>query len=267
MYKVLFQMESLSVLAKRAFIQYMPISENDLPFMRLQYQELVSCYSGFSISHDCAKYMSWQICQLMHLFHSKLTCILQRFLDYNPEDTRHCVLHLELEIGLLFRELNSAFNEFHVSQIHSVLVDFDLDPDCYQGFQFRPIYNGAQDAHSLLGLVFKCPPLTSTNLYNLLTAKTQGIVRSINKLMHARLMFSECYLSDLDLFYSLRSELRNLTQKADMSDGLAKFKTVMIHEMRLILDSLSEDPHFWVHFDDDEESSDESDDPDFYVSK
>ena len=195
----------------------------------------------------------------MNLFHSKLTCILQRFLEYNPEDTRHCVLNLELEFGLLFRELNSAYNEFHVTQIHSVLVDFDLDPDCYQGFQFKPTYDGALTAHSLLGLVFKCPPLSSVNLYNLLVAKTKGIVNSINKLMHARLMFSECYLSDLDLFYSLRSELRNLTQKVDMTVGLFEFKNLIVREIRLILESLSDDPHFWVHYEDDEESSDESD--------
>ena len=251
-------MEKLSDLAKRAFVQFMPICEDEIPLMRLQYQELVSCYSGFLISHDCAKYMSWQVCQLMNFFHSKLSEILHRFLKYNPEDVRHCILSFELEIGLLFKELNQYFNSFHVHQIHKVLVDFDLDPECFQGYRFRPKYDSALTAHSFLALVFQYPPLSSFNLYNLLAGKTSGIVKSLNKLMHARLMYAECYVSDLDLFYSLRSELRNLTHRADSKAALPKFKEFLAREIRVILESLSDDPHFWVHNED--ELSDVDDD-------
>ena len=51
-------MDSLSELCKRAFVNYMPICEADIPHMKRQYDELLSCYHGYKVSHDCAKYMS-----------------------------------------------------------------------------------------------------------------------------------------------------------------------------------------------------------------
>lgn len=243
-------MESLSELSRRAYTRFIPLCENDLPGMRRQYYGLVSCFRGFTISHDCAKYMSLQVCKLMAFFHHKLSFILSRFEKYDAEDTRHFILSLDMAFGILFRELNVALNEFYVPSLHSVLMDFDLDPSEYDGFQFKPLLDCDVTPHNFLLLVFDNPPLCSFNMRDLLLAKTRRIVNSLNRLLQARLMFSECYHNDLDLYYSLRSELRNLTSLVNQNQPLSNLRLDLVNRIRAILDSLSADHHLWVHNDD-----------------
>ena len=62
-------------------------------------------------------------------------------------------------------------------------------------------------------------------------------------------MYAECYNADLDLYYTLRSELRGLTRSVDHSSTVRSVKEIFSRKFIKILQTLSTGTHSWVHDD------------------
>ena len=234
-------METLAALSVRAFVNEHPICQADLPLMQRQYRELLSCFHGLQVSLDCAKYMSSEVCKLLDLFYFRLKDILERLQTLRARDPRRCVLFLDLEFSRLFRTLNSAFNDFHVSRLHSVLQDLEDSGFDYLGFRFSPKYDLELSSHEFLKTVYFYPPVHSTGLRDLIMEKTSRIVTACNETCYERQVYSGLYIDSLDTYYTARSELRGISRSISLNCTVTAYKFNLTARITRILKTLRYD--------------------------
>ena len=234
-------METLATLSVRAFVEEHPICQADLPQMQRQYRELLSCYTGLQVSLDCAKHMSSKVCKLLDLFSFSLKEILQRLQNLRARDPRRCVLFLDLELSRLYRTLNSAFNDFHVPRLHSVLQDLEDSGFDYLGYRFSPKYDLTLSSHEFLKTVHFYPPVSSTGLCDLVMAKTSRIVTACNETCYERQVYSGLYIDSLDTYYTARSDMRGISRSISLNCTVTAYKYNMTARISRILSSLRYD--------------------------
>ena len=83
-------MKSLAELSMESFVENMSFSEDDLPFLRKQYYDLLSCYSGLSVQFDAARFMSVKMQDLLTLFTAGLSRVVDLTSETEFVDSRSC---------------------------------------------------------------------------------------------------------------------------------------------------------------------------------
>ena len=231
-------MQSLASLSVRAYVNSHPFCADDIPGLKKQYEDLLSCFYGLQVSLDCSKYMSDRTCQLLDLMHLRTHEILQRFHSLNAVETRKCALFLDLEFSRLYRMLNSEFMDFYVPRLHRVLQDLE---DCgydYLGLRFAPKYDLRVNPHDFVKLVYTFPPPSDMNLCNLVTEKTSRIVSGCNETCYERQIYCGLYIDSLDTYYTARSELRGISRSVSLDRTVSDYKAAICVRINAILCTL-----------------------------
>ena len=237
-------MKTLAELSMKSYVENMNFSEDDLPLLRKQYFDLLSCYSGLSVQLDAARFMSVKMQELLVQFTTGLSRIINFISLTEFADNRDCKLSLHDIITELLADMASSFDEFYVPEIYSVLKDFEDQDFCYDGYRFSSKFSGPLRAAVFIGLALKVRPLRSVSLFNLVTEKTNRIVELCNEVWMDRQIAAEVFIDSLERYLTVRSELRGLPHAISLTDYSAPYKSIVCSRLQTIIQGLKAETYF-----------------------
>ena len=237
-------MNTLAALSMASYMKNMPIFEDDLPFLRKQYYDLLSCYSGLSVQLDAARFMSVKMQELLAQFITGLSEVAGLLLETEFADNRSCMFFLHDRLTELLSQMTSDFDSFYVPEIYSVLKDFEDQDFCYQGYRFSSVFSKPLRASDFIGLAMKVRPLSSVSLFDLITAKTSRIVELCNEIWMDRQIAAEIFIDSLERYLTVRSELRGLPHAVSLTDLASPYNLTVCSRMQVIIQGLKAETYF-----------------------
>ena len=242
-------MKTLAELSRTSYAHQRPVHEGDLTPLRQQYHDLLSCYQGLTVQVDAARFMSDKMIELFSFVAESLTEILHHTQTFavRPNDSRSCMLLLEYEIVQLLHNMTAKFNDFYVPRLHWVLKDFENQSFCYTGFRFVPPLTESLESTDFISKALKSSPLASVSMFNLITEKTSRVVDCCNDAWLNRQLHAESYISDVEHYFALRSELRGLSRSISPAVKSALYKETVCAKMQVILRGLHASSDSWMH--------------------
>lgn len=237
-------MKTLVELSMESYVKNLPVSEDDLPLLRKQYYDLLSCFSGLSVQLDAARFMSVKMQELLAKFINGLSKILDVLSESEFTDNRTCMFFLNDELNKLLSELTTDFDGFYVPEIYTVLKDFEDQDFCYQGYRFSPVFSRSLRATDFLGLAMKVRPLSSVSMFDLITEKTSRIVDLCNEIWMDRQVAAEIFIDSLERYLAVRSELRGLPHATSLTDTSSPYKITVCSRMQIIIQGLKAETYF-----------------------
>ena len=242
-------MRTLAAISRASYADQKPVHEDDLVQLRLQYNDLLSCYMGLSVQVDAAQFMSNRMTELFSFVAECLTDIHQHVqaLAARPSDSRTCKLLLDYEVAQLLFNMTAKFEEFYVPRLHTVLKDFENQTFCYNGFRFIPPLSEGLGSSDFFCKALKSSPLASISMFDLLTEKTSRIVDCCNDAWLNRQLYADSYINDVEHYFALRSELRGLSRAISPTVKSAQYKQTVCMKMQVMLRGLQVCSDSWMH--------------------